>query len=314
MALSDQEVKRLAEKAESLTKSADEAENALPYLKGALNCYDQIIHHCSDNSYYFHQRSGIKYMLFGVDITSKSYLDSAIDDINKAIGLEPDEGDYYRVRGMYRLQKIECGEKDISRKDKDIEQIIQDFKACISRDPSRPLVWLHFLALNVILRDWDEVISVYGQCKPYVNSKEHLLIRSYFGCLAFAFVGDPIEEEDIKPLHNQKIRLPWTSLIGLASSFIAKFIKKEESEEKKQEIKKINELLIIHIDSLEEKGRLLDGLLGDLEKVLVAYDKAIELEPNNVGVWNLKGNVLERLDRLEEAIVAYEKAMELQSI
>ena len=50
---------------------------------------------------------------------------------------------------------------------------------------------------------------------------------------------------------------------------------------------------------------------GDNEDALIAYDKALELDPNHVSAWNNKGIVLSRLKRFEEAIVCYDKAIEI---
>ena len=50
---------------------------------------------------------------------------------------------------------------------------------------------------------------------------------------------------------------------------------------------------------------------GDNEDALIAYDKALELDPNHVSAWNNKGIVLSRLKRFDEAIVCYDKAIEI---
>ena len=50
---------------------------------------------------------------------------------------------------------------------------------------------------------------------------------------------------------------------------------------------------------------------GNHEDALIAYDKALELDPKHVGTWNNKGIVLSRLKRFEEAISCYDKAIEL---
>ena len=51
---------------------------------------------------------------------------------------------------------------------------------------------------------------------------------------------------------------------------------------------------------------------GNNEDALIAYDKALELEPSNVSAWNNKGIVLSRLKRFEESIVCYDKAIEIE--
>jgi tetratricopeptide (TPR) repeat protein len=42
-----------------------------------------------------------------------------------------------------------------------------------------------------------------------------------------------------------------------------------------------------------------------------AYDKAIELDPKDTGVWILKARALETRGRYDESLEAYERAIEL---
>ena len=51
---------------------------------------------------------------------------------------------------------------------------------------------------------------------------------------------------------------------------------------------------------------------GDNEDALIAYDKALEVDPNHVRAWNNKGIALSRLERFEEAIECYDKAIEIE--
>lgn len=50
---------------------------------------------------------------------------------------------------------------------------------------------------------------------------------------------------------------------------------------------------------------------GNNEDALIAYDKALELDPKHVSAWNNKGIVLSRLKRFEDAIICYDRAIEL---
>ena len=51
--------------------------------------------------------------------------------------------------------------------------------------------------------------------------------------------------------------------------------------------------------------------LGELQKAIVCYEKALELEPRQGYSWNNKGLSLSKLGRHEEAIACYEKALEI---
>ncbi|WP_101478169.1 tetratricopeptide repeat protein [Candidatus Nitrosotalea bavarica] len=50
---------------------------------------------------------------------------------------------------------------------------------------------------------------------------------------------------------------------------------------------------------------------GNNDDALIAYDKALELDPNHISSWNNKGIVLSRLNRFEEAIMCYDAAIEI---
>ncbi len=50
---------------------------------------------------------------------------------------------------------------------------------------------------------------------------------------------------------------------------------------------------------------------GNNDDALIAYDKALELDPKHVSSWNNKGIVLFRLKRFEEAIMCYDTAIEI---
>ncbi len=52
---------------------------------------------------------------------------------------------------------------------------------------------------------------------------------------------------------------------------------------------------------------------GNNEEALIAYDKALEIDPNHVSSWNNKGIVLSRLKMFEEAISCYDRSIELDS-
>ncbi|SHO45684.1 hypothetical protein NSIN_20741 [Nitrosotalea sinensis] len=52
---------------------------------------------------------------------------------------------------------------------------------------------------------------------------------------------------------------------------------------------------------------------GNYDDALLAYDKALEIDPRHVSAWNNKGIVLSRLKRYEEAISCYDMAIELDS-
>ncbi len=50
---------------------------------------------------------------------------------------------------------------------------------------------------------------------------------------------------------------------------------------------------------------------GNNEDAIIAYEKAIELNPAHTSAWNNKGIILFRLKRYDEAISCYDKAIEI---
>jgi len=51
--------------------------------------------------------------------------------------------------------------------------------------------------------------------------------------------------------------------------------------------------------------------MGNYDKAILAYDKALELDPNFIEAWYYKGVDLDGLGNHSQALKAYEKATEL---
>ncbi|MFA4824127.1 MAG: tetratricopeptide repeat protein [Methanoregula sp.] len=52
--------------------------------------------------------------------------------------------------------------------------------------------------------------------------------------------------------------------------------------------------------------------LGDLEKAIALFDKALVLEPENDMVWVLRGSLLNELCRYSDALTSYDKALAIR--
>lgn len=334
MPLSEQEVKSLLERAESYIESDK--------LEQALECYNLIIENAPPHSFYFIRRAAIKYRLAVIFYYDPPLVHSVIEDMNKAIELDPDKGEYYLMRGDYLLRDCEFRVLDVLPKKDRLEVIAKDYYSCIRRDPTNPRVWLKLIGLWLVLHDWDRAIGIYGESKPFINDKKDRLIRSWLGCLALALAGESMEEEDIKPLYDQTV---WfaddflTSMIVWLINFL-KF-EQEAAGKNRGNIIEITELFIDHCDSWEskacyfsifrryekalkaydqllelnpkadkvcyEKFLLLFKYLNRYEEALGAINKAIELNPSKDIYWKQKGTVLEKLNRYKEALEIYDK-------
>jgi tetratricopeptide (TPR) repeat protein len=61
---------------------------------------------------------------------------------------------------------------------------------------------------------------------------------------------------------------------------------------------------------LTDKGRVLE-MMGDYEGAIIAFDRALELDPSNMIAMQEKGVALQSLGRISEAEAAFAKAKEL---
>jgi hypothetical protein len=80
-------------------------------------------------------------------------------------------------------------------------------RASLGRDPNNSDTWLSLIEINLLSCNWDDAISNYGSSQTYIKGKENRLVRSWLGCLALALEGDPIGDEDLRPLHDQTIKI-----------------------------------------------------------------------------------------------------------
>lgn len=96
--------------------------------------------------------SEIKYSL-SYRLDRDDLLESAIEDINKVIQLDPDKGWYYYSGRFYLWGKLE--KENISNSDKEqlLKNIIADYKFCLSRILTEPNAWLDLIAISIISRN-----------------------------------------------------------------------------------------------------------------------------------------------------------------
>lgn len=317
MPLSEQEIKELLEKAESYMKMYREVQgDDLSYLKQALECYNQIIENALPHPHYFYKRAEIKriivhrspYYISGA-LSIEIDIDDVIKDMDRAIELDPDKGFYYFARGIFMSDKLKRYEN--INDNPLLEKVIADYQASLERDPLNPTAWLALMEINILTHNWDDAISIYGQCKPYINDKEDRLRRSWLGCLVLALGGDPIEEEDIKPLYDQTIRMGIPSFSSEnISSLLNKIGKKEAYKTKWEKAMEIHKLFIDHFDGWLQRGIWL-GEINLYEEAIKAYKQAIYLEPNNALAWSNLGINLRKLNCYEEALEAFSKSAEI---
>jgi len=167
----------------------------------ALCEYDQIISAAGPNPFFYQRRAHISSRL--------NNWENAIADLERSIELCPDDAGNYLGLGVYMTLKLfTSGVDRLAHHNDLLLDVIHLYKECLKRDPTNESSWLNTIETYLFMRRWDDALSVYGECRPYINDTEHRLTRSWLGCLALALAGDEILPEDSAPLHEHRIRLP----------------------------------------------------------------------------------------------------------
>ena len=232
--LSDQEIKYFVEKAESYIDSRD--------FEQALRCYNQIIENTPPHPYFFKRRAFCHRMM--------ENMDKAIDNFTVALKLDPDDGVTYWERGAcYNDKPYQEGIVDENKKKNLLEKALNDYKSSLERIPTSQEAWLALICTDLCLFKFDDAISNYGACKPYIDIKEYQLVRSWAGCLALTFADDQIEHDDQKLLNDMSIRLKWYHWAIYSIDIL--FIEMEQkgfNRERLQKAKEIHQKFIDHFD------------------------------------------------------------------
>lgn len=298
MSLSDREIEELLRNIDSLEKSGEPGSS-----KKILEYYDRIIENAPSHPIYFSERAYIKHRL--------SMLDSAIEDLDKAIELDQDNARYYDRRGEYLLQKLEGISGIRLKKHQLIDKVISDFKTALEKDPCLESTWLNSMYINILLHNWDECISLYGQCKPYMD-KENQLVRAWLGCLALIFAGDPLEEEDKEILYDKVIPNREHNMIKAIGEFLKKFACKEGNDEKYEKAIGIHKLFIIgRMKWLWEYCYLKD--LGCYKEALECCNRALDMNPNDAQAVECKIVMLEELQHYADLLKFCNQRIEIES-
>jgi tetratricopeptide (TPR) repeat protein len=199
MSLSDYGIQYLLEKAKSYERAS-----SLPELDLALKYYNKIIDNIRPHPHYFFKRAKVKYSLSLVSAFHD--LDDAIADLDRAIELEPDRGEYYRLRGEYLMLKL-TEQQHTSDADRQplLERIDRDYRSSRERNPTDPQLWLDLIEAAILSHDYDKAIGLYGdseQFSQFFKTRGEKLVRSWLGCIALALAGDAIEERDNESLYK----------------------------------------------------------------------------------------------------------------
>lgn len=192
--LTDDEAKFLLAKAESLIE-----ENKLSQAQSYLNKIIETTHTVSD--YIF--------LLRASTYSSLGDWQNAIKDMRHAIKLNPDDAsNYMRLGANLTFQLFQSKPHRLCDHRAIIEDILELYAECLKRDPADRSAWFNSAETHLFLRQWDDAIALYAQCKPYLTDKTHQVTHAWIGCLALALCGDTIHKEDSQLLYDQNIRFP----------------------------------------------------------------------------------------------------------
>ncbi len=131
----------------------------------------------------------------------------AIDDLDDAIRLNPDDADRHLSLGIYRtLQLFGVNPHRFGEHYPTLEQIQKHYTDCLARDPACQTAWLNMAETYLFLQQWDLAIATYGDSRAYIADEGHKVTHGWIGCLALTLSGDPIFDEDRQALYDHSIR------------------------------------------------------------------------------------------------------------
>lgn len=166
----------------------------------AIICYNQIIENIEPHPLYFKERAFCYRLL-------KDF-DRAIDDYNVALKLDKDDGNtYWQIGACFNDKPYFDFKYNQIDKINILKKAMQFYKTSLEKIPTNEIAWLALMDIHFCLSDFDDVISIYGACKSYINNQKLKLIRDLYFCLALALSGEPIEDEDLINLNDKSIRL-----------------------------------------------------------------------------------------------------------
>lgn len=92
---------------------------------------------------------------------------------------------------------------------------------------------------------------------------------------------------------------------------LAKTIGIAKENHKGNLIKRTFSIMQVRADKHFDKGADF-AKLGDLEKAVALFDKALTLDPGNDMLWVLRGSILDDLGRYSDSLDSYDKALDVK--
>lgn len=276
--LSDEEAKKLVENGNTilLEKSGDQR---------ALCYFDTIIKYSAPTAYYFSKRADCRIGIGNIG--------GAVEDFTRAIELDPHQAKYYKLRAICNAALFPSGKLS----GENINKLLQDYRTAMQKDPTAADVWMKLISLNMLLNDWDEVISLCGQSQSYINDHNDKALRAWILCLALTLSGDTYTEEDIQSLRES--RLVHGSFIEYIINHLLEFSEDSKVQEQtKKKLLVLNTLLLVHMSDLNLSSQLCISL-GLWDEALKILEQYLQQNPEDDQAWERKWEVLAKLGQLD---------------
>jgi len=204
-------------------------------------------------------------------------------------------GEYYRLRGDFKFSR-----KYLPLNKEPLTRIIEDYRTCISKSPTESAAWLGMISANIVLEDFDEAISLFGQCSYYTDTNIDRLGRSFLGCIALTMADDVVEFEDSEDLNDIQVELP--AIMPYISGIISyiNYIR-NGNEIRWNKVIQLAKLYIQHFSSWRLKGIMLDSIML-YNEAIEACEKALIQNPGDLYIQSLKKTIMIKLNRHDTAI------------
>ncbi len=200
--------------------------------------------------------------------------DKAAAEYTKAIELKPDSWEAWSGRAFVHFSRQEW------------EKAVSDFSKAIDLAPQVHTNWLHRGHVYLRLAQWDKAAANFGKVvDQWPNGSEGWYLRA----VAFAQLNQPDK-----------------ALADLRQAIGKGFYNLESLK---------NDPRLATLRTRDDFAKLLEELERNAKKKLddaiVAYRKAIDLDPKSVSAHNNLGYALQTQGKLEEAIACYRRSIEL---
>ena len=198
MTLSEKEILQLAEHVTKLLYTEPGAD-AEPNLEEALHDLNIIIENSNPNAFFYSERAKVHSRLHRLSF--------AINDISKAIELEPGRVAHYLYRALFSGMEVWNFSKDlngtvISPPKETVNNQIIDFQSVLQKDPTLSEGWIGLMACNILQNQWDNTISLAGESNQFVTEPVDKAARTWLLYLAALFIGDEITADDLKQIFD----------------------------------------------------------------------------------------------------------------